>query len=120
MLASRNFLFLIVLPLFSAAFAQTPDEAKIKQQRQNMVVGQIMAEVQNLRLGENRAVVYAKLGNLVWNSDPKRAHSLFQNAVSELMSAQMVAESDPKNAATQNDLITGQSTRPLVLNSIAS
>ena len=119
MLTSRNFLFLIVLLLPSFIFAQEPDEAKLKRQRQSMLVEQITTEASNLKLGENRAVVYAKLGNLVWNTDPKQAHSLFQNAIGELISAQTTAEANPRSAAYQ-DLLTGQSTRPMVLNTIAS
>jgi len=120
MLASRSFLFLIVLLLSSVGFAQESDEAKLKEHRQNLLVEQIISDVPNLRLGENRALVYAKVGSLIWNSDPKRSHNLFQNALGELINAQMAAESDPKKAAYQNDLLTGQSTRPAVLNAIAS
>jgi hypothetical protein len=100
-------------------FAQNADDAKQRLQHRNMVIEQILADLPNLRLGENRAVVYAKVGNLIWDSDQKRARAFFQNAAGELMNAQMLAESNQKNTTFQNELLTGQSTRPQILNTIA-
>lgn len=113
---------LFCLLLFvSSVFAQnSDDEAKIKQHRQTVLIEQILSDIPNLKLGENRAFVYAKVGNLVWRTDEKRARSLFQNAVGELINAQILAEADKKNAGYQNDLLTGQNTRPQILNTIAS
>jgi len=45
MLASRSFLFLIVLLLSSVGFAQESDEAKLKEHRQNLLVEQIISDV---------------------------------------------------------------------------
>ncbi len=113
-------LFVFLFPLF--IFAQNPDDsaAKTKQQRQAILIEQILADITNLKLAENRALVFAKVGNLTWKSDEKRARTLFQNAVGELINAQTLAEADKKNAPYQNDLLTGQSTRPQILNIIAS
>ncbi|HXG83615.1 MAG TPA: hypothetical protein VNI84_06270, partial [Pyrinomonadaceae bacterium] len=77
------------------------------------------ADAPNLKLGENRALVYARAANILWKTDEKRARALFQNAVGELINAQTFAEADKKNAPFQNELLTGQSTRPQILNQIA-
>ena len=112
-------LILLITPFH--VLAQDSDEkAKDKQVRQTALITQILGDVPNLKLGENRAVVYAKAGNLIWKIDEKRARALFQNAVGELIGAQTLAEADTKNIGYQNDLLTGQNTRPQILNIIAS
>ena len=113
-----GFLILFV-PLL--VFAQNTDEAaKEKERRKNVLLEQILGDVPNLKLGENRAVVFVKVGNQFWATDEKRARALFQNAINELINAQTFAEADKKNAASQNDLLNGQTTRPQILNTIAS
>src|SRR5437899_5446346 len=93
----RVFRFLIVLLLPSLLFAQnTDDAAKEKQRRRGVLIEQILADLPNLKLSENRAIVYAKVGNLTWDSDQKQALVLFQNAIGELINAQTLAESDKK------------------------
>jgi len=121
MLIARFFtcLLLCVFPLIT--FAQDSDEAgKTKQRRQTVLLEQIIADIPNLKLGENRALVYAKIGNIVWKADEKRARAFFQNAVGELINAQISAEADKKNIGYQNDLLTGQTTRPQILQAIAA
>lgn len=110
--------FLFLLPAF--VFAQdSAEDAKIKQQRQTILIEQILADAPNLKLGENRALVYARAANILWKTDEKRARALFQNAVGEMINAQTFAEADKKNAPFQHELLTGQSTRPQILNQIA-
>ena len=121
MLLARFFTYLVlcVFPLF--IFAQDSDEAgKTKQRRQTVLLEQIIADIPNLKLGENRALVYAKVGNIVWKTDEKRARAFFQNAVGELINAQIAAEADKKNSGYQNDLLTGQTTRSQILQTIAA
>ncbi|HEX8636776.1 MAG TPA: hypothetical protein VF692_01840, partial [Pyrinomonadaceae bacterium] len=118
----------VLVPLFSlffstvvSHFAQASDEAgKLKRERKDVLIEQIFADAPNLKLGENRALVYAQVGNMVWQSDEKRARALFQNAVTELINAQMLAEADKKNNGYQNDLLMGQTTRPHILRVIAA
>ncbi|MEP7076223.1 MAG: hypothetical protein ABI878_10460 [Acidobacteriota bacterium] len=111
-------LALLLLPVM--LLAQNADEAKIKQERRRLLIEQTLADLQNLKLGENRAIVFAKIGGLVWDADKKRARAFFQTAANELMNAQAVAEAAPKSSSYQNDLLIGSSTRPMVLNAIAS
>ena len=112
------FLLLFIFPAYT--FSQIDEAAKEKQRRKTMVIERILSDVPNLKLNENRALVYAKVGNLIWQSDAKRARALFQNAVGELLNAQTLAEADRKNIGYQNDLLTGQTTRPQILNAVAS
>jgi len=121
-MSAARFLFSLLICLFPLfAFAQDSDEAaKTKQHRQTLLLEQIHADIPNLKLGENRALVYAKLGNIVWKTDEKRARKFFQNAASELVNAQITAETDKKNVGYQHDLINGQTVRPQILQSIAA
>ena len=120
---SFNRTFSVLVLLFSAVvshFAQTADEsAKLKKERRDVLIEQILADAPNLKLGENRALVYAQVGNMVWQSDEKRARTLFQNAAAELINAQMLAEADKKTSGYQHDLLMGQTTRPQILRVIA-
>jgi hypothetical protein len=121
---NRRLLVLFILLVSAAAVAQ-PDEdaAKEKIARLNAILEETLADVQNLRLPENRAVFYARIGNLMWPQDNKRARSLFQNAATELVNAQNLAES--KRAAdavygSYSELLQGGTTRQHILNLIAS
>ncbi len=118
---ARSLFCLLLLTLPFYVFAQeTDDAAKEKQRRQVVLVNQLLGDIPQLKLGENRALVYAKVGNLIWKNDEKLARTLFQNAVGELINAQNLAEADTKNAAYQNSLLTGQNPRPQILNLIAA
>lgn len=81
---------------------------------------QVLNEVQGLRLSENRAHAYARIGALLWKSDQKTAKDLFQRAVNDMLNAQMAAEADEKNRANGNDLRTAISVRPNILTAIGS
>ena len=113
-------IFCLLLFVFSAFAQNSDDAAKIKQQRQSALTEQILSDIPNLKLGENRAVAYVRVGNLVWQTDKKRARSLFQNAVGELINAQILAEADKKHIYYENDMLTGQNARPQILNIIAN
>ena len=112
----------ILLSLLSISIrAQDPDKKESENaQRQRFITSQIIADVPNLRLGENRAFVYAKLGTLACKSVPKDVQPLFQRAVNELIGAQEQTESSPKRPSLQNELGLIQNSRTQILNLIAS
>lgn len=111
---------LVMLLCCAGIFAQKDDDAaKEKQRRQMLLIESITADARELRLGENRAIVFAKVGSLLWELDQKRAQGLFQDAVNELIGAQAAAEAARKSGY-QNELLTGQSTRPQILQTIAA
>ena len=114
-------LLLFVPLLFSVTvLAQPEDEAlKEKKARLNAILEESLSDVQNIRLPENRGIFYARIGNLLWPQDQKRARSLFLNAATELVNAQAFAES--KRAVNpHSELLQGGSTRQAILNLIAS
>jgi hypothetical protein len=116
---NRRLLVLIIL-LVSVAVPAQPDEDANKEKRARLfaVLEESLADVQNLRLPENRAVFYARIGNLMWPLDEKRAHSLFLNSATELVNAQTLAES--KRATNPyNELLQSGNTRQHILNLIA-
>ena len=116
----RRFGLLIVLLLPVGLLAQDPDNAvKEKQQRLTAVVEHALADIQNLRLPENRAFFYSQAGNLIWTQDRERASLLFQNAADELINAQNLAESK-RSANPYNELLNGGNTRQQILNTIAA
>ncbi len=123
MLLRRVSLFyLILIGCFGSAAGQTDEakSAKDKLKRQSVLVEQILSEIPNLKLSENRAVVFAKTGSLIWETDSKRARELFQNAFLELINAQIRAENERKNPNTQNELLNGLVTRPQIFQIVAA
>ncbi len=124
---ARNFSLIVSLLLLVTfgLFAQDPDTAdpdadKLKTERREKLIDAIVADANQLILPENRAVVSAKLGAVIWKSDPKRASSIFENAVGELISAQIIAEENKNPGHQFHDLLNSQTVRPMVLNTIAA
>jgi len=117
--------FLLVFAFFVFTFsvsAQATDDeaAKEKLRRENVLLEQILTDAKNLRLPENRAFVYAKIGHQLWQTDEKRARLLFQTAVNELIAAQTDAETEKGNKHFLNNLLYGQSPRWEILSVIAN
>jgi hypothetical protein len=102
------------------AFAQKEDDAaKEKLRRQTVLTESIIGDTREFRLAENRAVVLSKIGSRLWETGPKRAGDLFRDAVNELLGAQAAAQAARKSGY-QNELLTGQNTRPQILQNIAT
>jgi hypothetical protein len=117
----RQSLLLVVLCLLPyLAYAQStdPDEKEKAQKRADMIE-ETLADIGNLKLPENRALLYSEVGNAIWEDDQKRARSLFQTAANELIAAQQLAESK-RSTNPYNELLNGSNTRQRILNSIAS
>ena len=117
---NRSSLLLLVL-LFSVNVFGQPDQdaQKERQARLNAILEESLADVQGLKLPENRAFFYCRIGNLIWPQDQKRGRSLFMNAAAELANAQTWAESK-RSINPYNELLTGGNTRQQILNLIAS
>ncbi len=120
-----RYLFLSLLFLMSLAVAhisaqtEADDAVKANQKRIAALVEQTLTDADNLKLPENRAVIYSKVGNLIWTQDADRARALFRRSADELISAQNAAES--KRASNPyNELLNGGSTRQQILNTIAA
>lgn len=125
-MSALRFLFvfaLFVFPFF--VFAQdktqkTDDAAKEKLRQETALLEQILADAKSLRLAENRAFVYAKVANALWQTDEKRARVFFQNSISDLITAQTEAEAEKGNKQYLNNLIYGQSPRWEILQTIGA
>ena len=101
--------------------AKEKDEAiKEKLRQETALLEQILVDAKNLRLPENRAFVYAKVANALWQTDEKRARAFFQNSISDLIAAQAEAETEKGKKEHLNNLIYGQSPRWDILNTIAA
>ncbi len=116
--------FLLVFALFAvpfSVFTQNNDEAvKEKLRQETALLEQILADVKNLRLPENRAFIYAKVGNALWQTNEKRARALFQNSIADLIAAQTEADAEKGKKEHLNNLIYGQSPRWDILHTIAA
>ena len=120
MISKRLLPVLIMLLFCSGVFAQKEDDAaKEKQRRRMLLIESIAVDAREFRLAENRAVMLSKIGARLWETDQKRAGNLFRDAVSELLGAQSAAEAFRK-PGYQNELLTGQNTRPQILQTIAA
>ncbi len=120
-MSALRFLFVLAFFVFPVFAQNAADEAaKEKLRRQSALLEQILGDAKNFRLPENRAYVYAKAGNYLWQSDEKRAREFFQNSIGELITAQAEAENEKGNKQFLNNLIYGQSPRWEILNAIAA
>lgn len=95
-----------------------PAKEAEKLAKQVTLAEQALADAQGLRLGENRAFVFAKAGALVWKNDKKAAQEMFQRSVNELGTAQMNAEAEETRKTNQIDLRIIQIVRPAILGTI--
>ena len=128
----RSFAIVLLLVLGGLVRAQTPaqisaklpvvdDKAEAKaKERRRQIVEQIGAEVQGLRLAENRAYALARSGSLICRDDKKAAEALFQRGVNELISAQMAAESEIRSRPSRLSQQLIRNIRPNVLTMIGT
>lgn len=117
-----RFLFVFAFFAFSfSVFSQNNDEAvKEKLRQETALLEQILTDAKNLRLAENRAFIYAKVGNALWQTDEKRARALFQSSIADLIAAQTEGEAEKGKKEYLNNLIYGQSPRWDILHIIAA
>jgi hypothetical protein len=81
--------YLLFIFSVSAIFAQTDEEKAKKELESNTLkmIDEVVSESTTLKLWENRSLVQALAGDLIWNSDQKRAKKLFIAAADELRQA---------------------------------
>lgn len=121
MFVKKTVWFLFLLLFSFSAFAQNPDDAlKEKRERELKLVEQILTDAKNLRLPENRALVFAQAAEALWQTDEKRARKLFADAVEEVIAAQTEAQNEKDGKQYFLPLIYGQSPRLEIINAIGS
>lgn len=118
-------LFSLVFALTVPAAAQTaPTAANTvsteKTAQRSRLIEQVLADAPGFRLGENRAFTFAKAGAIVCKSDMETARSLFQRAVNDLQSAQLMAETEDKSGAGRLEWQIDRVARPNVLTTIGT
>jgi hypothetical protein len=101
--------FLVLISvLASAAGAQTKNETAAEKEKQlrelhKEMLERTIAEVGALRLPQNRAVVYALAGDILWTTDSKRSRELFRSGAGELNNYQAEAERERLAALNPNE-----------------
>jgi hypothetical protein len=90
---SKNILSFIIL--FAAIFSTTVF-AQTQEEKQISLIEELVTDTSSLKLPENRAFAYAKIGGIVWKTDQKRSRVFFQNAASELINLQIAIETGKK------------------------
>ena len=120
MFLTRVSVFVICVVSAFATMAQSDDKTAEKQRKLDVLVSQINDDAADLKLTENRAFVYAKLGGIACRRDAAAGRALFEKAVAELVAAQSEAESSRKSSRQQYDQFVNQNIRPRILHLIAS
>jgi hypothetical protein len=131
MLVSRIVSLLVIFSIvYGSVFAQLPlpksdpEKEKSAELEKNAIelLEQSVSETAALKLPENRALIYALAGDLLWSRDEKRARSLFRGAGSEIVLAANV-KTEKNDARRPLDLNSGRtelfSLRQMVLRTAA-
>lgn len=119
-----SYSFLLVLIIAGTAGAQLPSidpktTAEAKEMRAQ-IVEQVSADVQGLRLAENRAYALVRSGSLLCRDDKKAATSFFQRGVNELISAMLTAEAEEKARPTTAAMQLSRIVRPTIITMIGT
>ncbi len=131
MMAARKLFLISLVFLFSFSVSaqntdnsvkgKSDDAVKEKQERELKLLEQILVDAKNLRLPENRAYVFARVGSALWQTDEKAARKLFQEAIADLISAQIDVQNEKvSNRQYFQALIYGQTPRQDIINLISS
>lgn len=99
-------LILIVFSVLNVAFAQnSPTESKEEKDKARLesekkavaMLEQVVGETALLKLPDNRALVLASAGDLLWQRDEKRARQLFRQAANEIVQTNNMPKDDSSN-----------------------
>lgn len=87
----------------------TPTPAKTEEQKELEkrvveMIDQAVSDAATLRVAQNRAVVCALAGDLLWQFNEKRARELFRNSINELVTANIESDKEKKES---EDLYAG-------------
>ena len=94
--------FIFVLVVTLQASAQTPNpQVAARREQTDRLINEIVAEVPNLTLAENRSYIYAKLAQIVCRSDRQKANVFLQLASEELGRITIAANNRPKGTANE-------------------
>ncbi len=124
------FVFALILLVCNFIFAQTsPTEsasekekaAKELEKNALELVNQVSGDTGSLKLWENRALISALAGDLLWTKDQKRARDLFRSAANEMIQANSLPVDKSKADDTMYFGIFGNtSPRRTILQTVAA
>lgn len=83
--------------------AQTEEQKELEKRVREMI-DQAVSDAAALKVAQNRAVVYALAGDLLWQFDEKRSRELFRNSISELITANFEKEKEKKDRGDAFDM----------------
>ena len=101
-------LALITLLVCSFAQAQVkPAAADVKKEKRAkeleetavLMINAAVADAASLRLPQNRAIVYAIAGDLLWKHDAKRSRDLFRNAAADIVNYNEESEKEIRESS---------------------
>ncbi|MFN2392243.1 MAG: hypothetical protein ABR566_09770, partial [Pyrinomonadaceae bacterium] len=126
-----TFLFVLMLLVTYSMHAQTaPTELSAEKEKaaQEMqknaleLLDQTINEAAALKLSENRALIYATAGDVLWKQNEKRARQLFRDAANEIVQANNapVEKSDSAMMATSFGRMEIYSLRRMLLQTLAT
>lgn len=127
----RRFFYLIILLsviCFSTAAQTSPTESDTEKEKVQKeleknaldLADEAVIEANSLKLWENRALVFAIGGDLVWKTDQKRARKLFRDAANELVQGATLPKEKTKDYSEEYDFWQDLSPRRSILLMIAA
>lgn len=127
----RRFLYLIISlsVICLSTSAQTSltqsdtEKEKVKKELEKNALDladEAVIEANSLKLWENRALIFAIGGDLVWNTDQKRARKLFRDAANELIQGATLPKEKTKDYDEEYDFWQDLSPRRSILLMIAA
>ncbi len=127
---SRLFvLFLLILSLFNFTSAQTsPTESKEEKEKAQKelekkavaLLEQVVGETALLKLPDNRALLLASAGDMLWKRDEKRARQLFRQSAQEVIQANNAPPATDNSPMAMMSVFMNASPRKQILTTVAN
>lgn len=83
----------------SEADAEKEKKKKELEERVVQMLEQAVGDAPTLRLPQNRAIVYALAGDLLWKFDEKRSRDLFRSAAAEILTYNLDTEKEKRESS---------------------
>ena len=121
-------LMCVALSLFSFNFAQTsPTESKEEKEKAQKelekkavaLLEQVVSEAALLKLPDNRALLFASAGDVMWKRDEKRARQLFRQSAQEIIQANNAVAPADNSPMGMMSVFMNPSPRKQILTTIA-
>ncbi len=117
-------LFSLVFSLHAFTFAQpSPTESKEEKEKAQKelekkavaMLEQVVGEAALLKLPDNRALLFASAGDVIWKRDEKRARQFFRQSAQEIIQANNAPASTDTSPLAMLSILTNPSARKQIL-----